>query len=267
MSAVRNVTSTVGGSSIDGGFSSRDALDSGPGPGADQRARLGGMQALGRKARHRPLDDDRLDPRHERLGLVGGRLVAGDERDRHAMVQRDERVQAGLAGHDPVDPDLPDRTRVVGVRQDGALVADRAVVAHHEDGVEPAVEPLHHVERLVLPREVRRAAVELAGVHVLHRPVRVVHQELGRAAVGCPVDRGVHLVEQEPAAHLVLAARAEHLAPVDDARRPLDVGRDEDPHGATRGPRPRARRRPSPRASRRTGTRPRRLRSMPDTAA
>ena len=87
---------------------------------------------------------------------------------------------------------------------------------------------------LCLPGDQRGAAVQALGPQVLHQVVRVVDEERRGAGVGGAVDRGVDLVlEQRPAA-LVLRA-VEHLLPVDDARRALDVGRDEDFHGSLRG--------------------------------
>jgi len=163
---------------------------------------------------------DRLD-----LGrLVGRRLVACDQRHRHAVVQRDERVQAALAHDHAVELRLPDRRRVVGVRQDRALMADRPVVGEQEHGVEAAIEALHHVQRLVRARQVRRLAVHRGRRQVVHARVGVVDQEGGRAGIGGAVDRGVHLGQEQPPADLVLGPRPDHLAPVDDPGGALDVG-------------------------------------------
>ena len=87
ISAVRNVTSRVAGSSIAGGESAGRA---GERPGravADQLARPVGMEALGREPGDRALDHHRLDSRQERLRLLHGGVIAGDQDDRDAMMQ------------------------------------------------------------------------------------------------------------------------------------------------------------------------------------
>jgi hypothetical protein len=71
------------------------------------------------------------------------------------------------------------------------------VVADEEDGVEASVEPLHHVERLVPPREVRALAHQLARRDVRHQPVRVVDEDSRRTAVERAGDRRVHLAEKQ----------------------------------------------------------------------
>ena len=190
------------------------------------------MHALGREARDRALDDDALAVRRDAAHLLGRRVVAGDQRDRHVVVARDERVDAGFADDVPVQLRVVDDGRVVGVREHGRRRRDRAVVADEEGRVERAVEALHHVQRLVLARDQRGAPVQPLGPQVLHQVVRVVDEERRRAGIAGAVDRGVDLVlEQRPAA-LVLRA-VEHLLPVHDARRALDVGRDEDSHGTS----------------------------------
>ena len=72
------------------------------------------------------------------------------------------------------------------------------------------------------------------ATQVLHQVVGVVDEELGGAGVGRAVDRGVDLVLEQRAATLVFGA-VQHLLPVHDAGRALDVGRDEDFHGSLRG--------------------------------
>ena len=103
MSAVRNVTSSVAGSSIAGGSSSPSRSTAARAPARISSQAFAGVQALGGEARDRPLHRRRPRSRAERLGLVGRRLVAGDQRDRDAVVQRDQRVHPGLAGDDPVE--------------------------------------------------------------------------------------------------------------------------------------------------------------------
>ena len=83
-------------------------------------------------------------------------------------------------------------------------------------------------------REQRGAPVQPLGPQVLHQVVRVVDEELRGAGVGRAVDRGVDLVLEQRAAALVLRA-VQHLLPMHDPGRALDVRRDEDFHGSLRG--------------------------------
>ena len=160
-----------------------------------------------------------------------------------AAGQRDQGVDAALADPDPVQRDVRDHRRVVGVRQHRALAGDRPVVAHHEHDVRAGLEALHHVQRLVPPGHVGRLAVQQLRVQVVHRPVRVVADDLGGAGRQRPVDRRVDLAEQQPPALLVGLAGRAALGPVDDPGHALHVEGDEDLHperaGACPGARPR----------------------------
>ena len=73
-------------------------------------------------------------------------------------------------------------------------------------------------------------AVQRRRVHVEHRPVRVVADDLGGAGRQRPVDRRVHLAEQQPPALLVGLAGRNALGPVDDPGHALHVEGDEDLH-------------------------------------
>ena len=80
---------------------------------------------------------------------------------------------------------------------------------------------------LCLPDRYEAFPCSAFGADVLHRRVAVVDEDLGRAGLDRAVDRSVHLVgEQAPAEFVVGPGRAD-LLPVDDARRALDVARDE----------------------------------------
>jgi hypothetical protein len=115
------------------------------------------------------------------------------------------------------------------------------VVAHHEHDVRAGLETLHHVQRLVPPRHVRRLPVQQLRVQVVHRPVRVVADDLGSAGRQRPVDGRVHLAEQQPPALLVGPAGRAALGPVDDPGHAFHVEGDEDLHPERAGrvpPRP-----------------------------
>src|SRR5262249_61832158 len=75
---------------------------------------------------------------------------------------------------------------------------------------------------------------------VLHGPMRIAAQELGRASFDGPVDRRVHLAQREPATQVVLRPGPDALLPVDDAGDALHVEGEEDLHrGGTLSRRPR----------------------------
>src|SRR4029077_2501801 len=92
-----------------------DAVDRARCALADQLTGDLGVHALGREARDRALDDDAFGLRREGPYLVGRRLVAGDEGDRHLVVARDERIDAGLADDVPVELGVVHDRRVVRV--------------------------------------------------------------------------------------------------------------------------------------------------------
>src|SRR3954447_4902837 len=188
-----------------------------------------GVEVLGGVPADRALHLDDLDPGAERRGLGSDVLVAGDHRDRDAVVHRDERVDPGLAGGGAVEGDVRDGPRVVGVRQD-ARRRHRGVVAEEQRDVVRRVESLHHVERLEPPREVRRAPVELGRRQVAHGRVAVVDQDLRGARLACAVDRGVDLTEEEVTPERVVVAAGEALLPVGDAGHALHVRREVDLH-------------------------------------
>ena len=109
MSAIRNVISSWAGSvdlrRADVGQPLQRRARRRP----DQLARLARVQVLGGEAADGALDDDGLDGGRERARLVGRRLVARDQHDRDAVVQRDESVQRALA--DDVAVQLASRSR------------------------------------------------------------------------------------------------------------------------------------------------------------
>ena len=123
-----------------------------------------------------------------------------------AQAERDQPVDPALPAFGAVQLDLRYDRRVVRVRQHRAVPGDRPVVADEEHRVHRRVHALHHVARLVPPGDVQRPAVQLRGVEVVHRPVRVVAHDLGGAARQRPVDRRVDLAEQQRAALLVRLA-------------------------------------------------------------
>ena len=198
------------------------------------------MEALGREPGDRALDHHRLDPRQERLRLLRGGVIAGDQDDRDAMMQGDQRVQGALADGRAVQPRFPYRERVVGVGQDRVLGADRPVVGDHEHGIKRASRPSIMYRGLCLPGlvpagQVGGVVVQRVRANVLHRRVAVVDEELRRPGPRSAVDRGVHLVGEQPAAKLVVSPGCADLLPVDDPGRALDVARDEYPHGPGSG--------------------------------
>ena len=71
-------------------------------------------------------------------------------------------------------------------------------------------------------------------VNVLHRRVAVVDEDLCRPGLERAVDRGVHLIGEQPPAQLVVRPGWADLLPVDDPGGALDVARDEYLHAAGR---------------------------------
>ena len=134
---------------------------------ADQLAGDLGVHALGREARDRALDDDAFGTRGAN-GRISSAVASSPviERDRHLVVARDERVDAGLAHDVPVELGVVDDRRVVGVREHRGLRRDRAVVADEEGGVERSRRgPPSCTAACACPRPARRgrAAARAAG--------------------------------------------------------------------------------------------------------
>jgi hypothetical protein len=72
--------------------------------------------------------------------------------------------------------------------------------------------------------------VQRGRVQIVHRPVRVVADDLGGAGCHRPVDRRVDLAEQQQPPLLVRLAGRAALRPVDDPGHALHVERDKNLH-------------------------------------
>ena len=230
MSAVCRCTSSVAGSEIGGRRQAGRLLRYPLRRLRDLRPGHLGMLVHRAEPGEGLLDHDAFGVGQERVRLGGGLPVPGDQPDRDPAGQRDQGVDAALADPDPVQRDVRDHRRVVGVRQHRALAGDRPVVAHHEHDVRAGLQALHHVQRLVPPGHVGRLPVQQLRVQVVHRPVRVVADDLGGAGRQRPVDGRVDLAEQQPPALLVGPAGRAALGPVDDPGHALHVEGDEDLH-------------------------------------
>lgn len=106
-------------------------------------------------------------------GAVAGGATDIVVNDAHHNMRRDQGVDGRLAGDMPVEAHLVERARVVAMREDGDLGADRAMVAHEEDGVKRRIQSLHHVEGLMLAADQGRLAGELIGSQVAHYGVPI----------------------------------------------------------------------------------------------
>ena len=70
------------------------------------------------------------------------------------------------------------------------------MIADEEDGVECSIQSLHHVEGLVLSRQVLGLPVKLVRWQVLHSAVGIVDQDIGGPSLNRPVDRRIDLRQQ-----------------------------------------------------------------------
>src|SRR5260370_17076124 len=96
--------------------------------------------------------------------------------------------------------------------------------------------PLQHDARFVVAEIGGGAARQFGGRQVAHGGMRVVEDDLGRAASQRALDRGVHFGEQQPTSRRGLGPVADTLVPVDDASRALHVAGYEDLHTSRPSP-------------------------------
>ncbi len=175
---------------------------------------------------------DRRRPRLRRVrgGVGAGRVVPGDQDDRHPELLGHQGVETALARQDAVHPHLGDRVRQVGVREHAVRPGADVVAEEDHARHRRVLDPLEHGKALMAPGEHRGARIQLLDQQVAHRRVRVVHQDLVRAARAQPGDGRVHVAGQQRAQPLPLRIAGLDVGGPGDAGGPLHVCGDEDPH-------------------------------------
>ena len=199
--------------------------------------RMGGDRAVAPVGR---LDDHPLGPRQPGLDLVGERVVTGHEPDRDAPRSEGQGVEPVLAGRPSIEPGL-DRRLAVGVGDRPARVPGPGVIADEQGHIEgrravrPGLRPGDHRPGLLALEHPGRR-MEVGGQQVVHGPVAVVDQDVGRAAGQGSLDRGIrlgdHELDRDRVAHVLRVRRVRVTDPADA----LHVDADVDPHRASSGP-------------------------------
>src|SRR6266536_164492 len=104
----------------------------------------------------------------DQLCLLDGHLVTADKDNWHSIMGSHQRIDTRLAHHLPVDAHLPDRARIIRVREDGAFSANRPMIADKADPAKAGIKSLHHVQRLMLTGNQCRFTCEVLRVKVAH---------------------------------------------------------------------------------------------------
>src|SRR5881227_1179981 len=112
--------------------------------------------------------------RGEQLCLLDGHLVTADKNYWHSIMGSHQRIDTRLTHYLPVDADLPDRARIIGMRENSAFSANRPMIADKADPVKAGIKSLHHVQRLMPARNQCRFTCQVLRVKVAHMVMRVV---------------------------------------------------------------------------------------------
>src|SRR5215470_12999551 len=112
------------------------------------------MQVGGGGAGDGFFDNDAVHCWQGLAGLGGGDLIASDQDDGDAVMGGNQGVEGGFADDAPIDGYFPDGAWVIAMAENGVAGADRAMIAYKEDGIKGAIQPFHHVERLVLAGDI-----------------------------------------------------------------------------------------------------------------
>src|SRR5437763_17133034 len=102
----------------------------------------------------------------DQLCLLDGRLVTADKNYWHSIMRSHQRIDTRLAHHLPVDAHLPDRARIIRMRENSAFSANRPMIADEADPIKAGTKSLHHVERLMPSSNQRRFTFEMLLVKV-----------------------------------------------------------------------------------------------------
>src|SRR5919109_3463431 len=106
------------------------------------------------------------------------------------------------------------------------------MVADEDRSVEALIQPLHHAHRLVEALNYARARVKLFDEEVTHDPMRVVHEDLIRAAFKGAKDRRVRVAGHEDPTTLVVGSMGKDVLWICHRRSALHVDGDEHFHAA-----------------------------------
>src|SRR5712691_13351708 len=112
--------------------------------------------------------------RGDQLCLLYGHLVTADKNNWHSIMRSCQRIDTRLAHYLPVDAHLPDRARIIGMRENSAFSANRPMVADKANPIKAGIKSLQHVQRLMPTGNQRRFTCEILRVKVAHMVVRVV---------------------------------------------------------------------------------------------
>src|SRR5436309_15861971 len=126
------------------------------------------------KASHCMLDYIIFGPRGDQLCLLDGHLVTADKNNWHSIMGSYQRIDTRLAHYLPVDARLPDRARIIRVRENSAFSAYRPMIADKADPVKAGIKSLHHVQRLMPTGNQRCFTCQVLWVKVAHMVIRVV---------------------------------------------------------------------------------------------
>src|SRR5436190_20642617 len=89
--------------------------------------------------------------RGDPLCLLDGRLVTADKDNWHCIMRSHQRIDTRLAHHLPIDANLPDRARIIGMRENSAFSANRPMIADKADPSKLASSPCIMYRGLCLP--------------------------------------------------------------------------------------------------------------------
>src|SRR5712692_10182744 len=120
------------------------------------------------------LYDNIFGLRGDQSCLLYGRLVTADKDNWHGIMGSHQRIDTRLTHHLPVDAHLPNRARIIGMRENSAFSANRPMVADKADSIKAGIKSLHHVQRLMPTGNQRRFTCKVLRVKVAHMVMRVV---------------------------------------------------------------------------------------------
>src|SRR2546429_847245 len=117
------------------------------------------------------LYDNIFGLRGDQLCLLDGHLVTADKNNWHSIMGSHQRIDTRLTHYLPVDAHLPDRTRIIRMRENGAFSANRPMIADKADSVKAGIKSLHHVQRLMPTSNQCRFTYQILRVKVAHMVV------------------------------------------------------------------------------------------------
>jgi hypothetical protein len=182
-----------------------------------------------RPAVERDLGQTELDIGQRLAKLLLVEVITAGKDHWHAEVATDGGVDFRLpdrtAIHADLD-DLPSEDRLVG---NAVGIAGARVIAEEEDSI-GVLDTLDHTQVFVESLDEIGARIEPLDEDISHRPVAVVHDNVGCAASEGSVNRSVDIISHHLAQELVVRLAKEQFVGAGDARDTFGIGRNQDAH-------------------------------------